>query len=241
MAKIPNSPSEIFQEFSQDMRDVFGEDLISIELFGSGAKGEYIPKKSDINFLVVLTENGIERLSAVMETVKKWHKRRVDVPLFVTREYIESSLDSFPIEFLNMKNYHTLVYGDDVLQDLEIKPEHLRLKCEEQVKGKLLHLREGFLRTGSNKTALKQLLTATVPAFASIFTALLALKQEEIPVKKSEILLKTADVFGLAHSVFADVLGINDKTTTFTKDGLISLTESYIAEIRKLAMIIDKG
>ena len=51
MAKIPRSPDEIFDEFTKDIKDLFGEELLSILLYGSGAKGEYIYKKSDINFL----------------------------------------------------------------------------------------------------------------------------------------------------------------------------------------------
>ena len=97
MTKIPQSPEEIFTEFSNNIKQLFNDDLVSIVLYGSGAKGEYVRKKSDINFLVVLTEDGIKKLSGAFALVKKWNKRNVAVPLFLTREYIESSLDSFPI------------------------------------------------------------------------------------------------------------------------------------------------
>ena len=57
MARIPDKPEEIFQEIILDYKVIFGPDLVSIILYGSGARGEYIPKKSDINFLILLTEN----------------------------------------------------------------------------------------------------------------------------------------------------------------------------------------
>ena len=62
MAKIPDSPESIFEEFTQDVQSVYNSDLTSIVLYGSGAKGEYIPQKSDINFLIVLSQKGIENL-----------------------------------------------------------------------------------------------------------------------------------------------------------------------------------
>jgi len=88
MAKIPKRPEEIFQEFTQDYQAIFRDDLKSIILYGSGARGEYIPKKSDINFLIVLTEVAMDRLRETFPLIRKWRKRRVNIPLFLTDEYI---------------------------------------------------------------------------------------------------------------------------------------------------------
>ncbi len=239
MVKIPHSPEEIFTEFTNDVKTLFDDDLLAIALYGSGAKGEYVYKKSDINFLVVLTEPGMQKISIAFELIKKWNKRKVSTPLFLSREYIDSSLDSFPIEFLNMKKYHKEVYGKDILADLVISREYLRLKCEEQVKGKLLHLREGFLQTLGNRVALEALLTATIPAFASLFTALLEFKNSAIPETKNETILKAAEEFKLDQEIFNRVLAVREKTIKLEKDELVLLTENYIKEIHKLAMIVD--
>ena len=60
MARIPKKPEEIFPEITGDSRKIFGEELISIILYGSGAGEDYIPGKSDLNFLITLTDRGIE-------------------------------------------------------------------------------------------------------------------------------------------------------------------------------------
>ena len=59
MAKAPQNPEEIFSEFTNDYQKIYGTDLLSIVLYGSGARGDYIPGRSDLNFLIVLTEEGI--------------------------------------------------------------------------------------------------------------------------------------------------------------------------------------
>jgi hypothetical protein len=56
MAKIPKTPEEIFPEITADFQKIFGEDLVSIILYGSGAGGDYVPGKSDLNFLITLTD-----------------------------------------------------------------------------------------------------------------------------------------------------------------------------------------
>ena len=241
MAKTPHSPQEIFDEFSKELKDIYGQDLKSIILYGSGAKGDYIPKKSDINFLVILSEQGIAELHKSFQLVEKWQKRKVAVPLFMTESYIASSLDSFPIEFMSMKQNHKLVYGEDILANIEIMNDDLRLECEVQLKGKLLHLREGFLASTGKKRLLQELLAISVPSFTSIFEALLCLRKENLPSQKVDIFNKTAEVFELDKKIFESVFSVRTHSSDLSREELIDLTAKYITEIRKLASIIDKG
>ena len=80
MAKIPNKPEEIFSEITNDFKGIFGNELISIILYGSGARGDYISGISDINFLFILTQKGIEDLSRTLGLVTRWKKRNVATP-----------------------------------------------------------------------------------------------------------------------------------------------------------------
>jgi predicted nucleotidyltransferase len=77
MAKIPNNPKEIFEEITADYKEVFGEGLKGIILYGSATSGSYIPGKSDINFMILVSETGIENLDLAFKTVAKWRKRKV--------------------------------------------------------------------------------------------------------------------------------------------------------------------
>lgn len=240
MAKIPKTPEEIYQEFTGDFQNVFGENLVSIILYGSAARGEYVYKRSDINFLVVLTNQGMESLNRALSLVHKWAKRKVSTPLILTKHYIESSLDSFPIEFLTMKQHHKLVFGEDILESIDVDESHLRLQCERELRGKLLHLREGYLTTNGKTQPIKNLIRRTVPTFASIFTALLHLKGEETGGSKKHIFEKTTDVFGLDKNVFEKVLHIRNNTLKLKGDEINSLMQEYIEQIRKLTNIVDE-
>jgi len=113
MAKI-NKPEEMFSNITEDYKKIYGDDLTSIILYGSAAGKDYRPGKSDLNFIIVLSEEAIDRLGEAVETVSRWRKKNVATPLFMTKSYISSSLDSYPLEFLNMRNGYVLVYGEDV-------------------------------------------------------------------------------------------------------------------------------
>ncbi|MFC1820651.1 hypothetical protein ACFLZG_06160, partial [Thermodesulfobacteriota bacterium] len=81
MKKTVKDPKEIFPEIMDDYKGIFGKDLISIILYGSAAGRDYRPGKSDINFMIVLSEEGIENIDRAFKIVTKWEKRKVAVPL----------------------------------------------------------------------------------------------------------------------------------------------------------------
>lgn len=103
MTRIPDKPQDIFITLTEDYKKAFGNDLVSLIVYGSAAAGYYVKGKSDINLLVILTAEGMERLEDSLPVVKNWRKRSVAVPWVMTREFIWKSLDCYPIEFLNLQ------------------------------------------------------------------------------------------------------------------------------------------
>jgi predicted nucleotidyltransferase len=240
MAKIPEMPEEIFQEFTRDYRDVFGDDLKSIILYGSGARGEYIPKKSDLNFIIVLNESAMDRLREAFPLIHRWRKRRVNTPLFLTEEYITSSLDSFPVEFLNFRDSHILVFGKDVLGELPFDKKSIRLQCERELKGKLLLLREAYLDSEGKTGDLGQAAAASLTAFLSLFRALLFLRDREIPPHNDELITTTAREMGFDENPFMDVLRMKEGKIKARRDEMEGIVERYLREIRGLWKRVDR-
>ncbi|MBN2007818.1 hypothetical protein JW960_00575 [candidate division KSB1 bacterium] len=240
MAKIPKNPPEIFDEFVADMKSIFADDLESILLYGSAAKGLYQYKKSDINFMVIVSEQGIDKLARAIPFVKKWAKRKVSTPLVLTRSYIESSLDSFPMEFAGIQAHHELVFGDDVLKNLAISTDDLRLQCEREMKGKLLHLRGSFLSSSGKSYLLKDLVKKSIADFSVLFSALLKLKGVSSEADRASIVLQTVDTFGLNKDIFQQLMAIAEGKKKPGKQEWASIMENYIHEIRTLARLVDQ-
>ncbi|MGH7598308.1 MAG: hypothetical protein ACREOI_18285 [bacterium] len=240
MKKHPESPETIFKEYVTDWQTAFGRELEAIILYGSAARGEYMPGRSDLNFLVMLTVPGLAKLREGVEITEKWRPAGIAVPLALTRDYIQASLDSFPIEFLDMKLHHRVVFGHDALADLEISPQNLRLQLERELKGKLLHLRQGLLGTGNDREALHELLLRTVPTFAALFEALLFLKGEAIPSARQEIFQKVAGLAGLDGGFVERLFHLQAKDSRLYREELWKIMEDYIAQIEKVATYIDR-
>ena len=97
------------------------QDLIhSIHIVGSALTQDFDTKISDINSVVVLHKMDLKFLEFLAPLGKKYGKKRIAAPLIMTPEYIENSLDVFPLEFFNIKMLHHTVWGEDIFQFLEI-------------------------------------------------------------------------------------------------------------------------
>lgn len=231
-------PDEIFSALVEDYTKLFQNDLVSIILYGSGAGQDYKPGKSDLNFLIILSDNAIDRLDRALDTVSRWRKKNVAIPLFMTQSYIDSSRDSFPLEFLTMKNNYRVVYGNDVLSEISFDMKDVRLQCEREIKGKLLLLREEFMGTEGKPKRIQELIAASVTAFIAIFHGLLYMKGVEIPTTKREIIQKCAQVIPINQDVFMTCLDIKEGKKNYSSD-ITDIFNNYLAEVRKLWNFVD--
>ena len=239
MSRIPKDPEEIFSGIVDDYRQLFGNDLISVILYGSAASGDYIAGKSDINFMVVVSEKGIDSLDQAFDVIAKWKKRGVATPLFLTEEYVRTSLDAFPIEYLNFRNSHVPLYGKDILMDLTVDPHFLRLQCEREIKAKLLLLREAFLETRGKARHLQELVAQSIQAVIAIFNGLLHLTGKELPRHKRDIIRNVCEVFDLDSALFEKLLDIKEKKVKPGDTEMARLFQAYLKEAQKLWKIVD--
>ncbi len=239
MAKSPKDPKEIFPEVIADYRSIFGGDLVSIILYGSATGKDYRPGKSDVNFMIVLSDEGIEGLDRAFGIVKKWRKKGVAIPLFLAEVYVETSLDVFPIEYLNFQRDYVVVFGKDILKGLTFNPEFIRLQCEREIKGKLLILREAFLETSGKGGSLKGVIGQSIPAFIAIFEALLYLKGKDLPKERREIIKNMCETFEMNAGVFEKLLDIKTEKVKLSDTEIMKAFKDYLKEVSELAKTVD--
>jgi predicted nucleotidyltransferase len=239
MARAPKKPEEIFKTFTEDYRSIYGDDLLSIILYGSGASGHYLPGKSDLNFLMILTENRIDELEAAIPAVKRWRKRHVAVPLFMTPSYLNASLDVYPIEFLNMKRHYIVIYGKDYLQDMDFAPAHIRSQLERELRGKIIRLREGYLHTEGNPRRLRELIRVSLTALLSMFKAILHLQGRSAPHGRRELIEAAAQVIAVDPATFLACLEVREGKDHLSASEIQSLFKAYLRDVRLLCNAVD--
>jgi len=216
-----------------------GENIVSIFLYADAAEDGFLPGSSDINSAVVFKDLGFLQLKMSLDLVNKGIRKGIAAPLFLTREHIKSSLDTFPIEFLEMKEKHLLIYGDDLLSELAIETSHIRFICEEQLKGKLIRIRQAYLEIGLRKKGMEALIKESLNSIFPILRSLLRLKGIAPPVKKEEVIESLSETFGVNGDLFLAVLRDTKNDEKIQGESLESFLEKYIIEIEKLALLAD--
>jgi hypothetical protein len=230
---------QTLRHFAEDVKGIYVENLLAIILYGSAASADYVEGRSNINFLVLLTEVTPDELKKCTGRLPEWHKKGISTPLFLDPPYVRSSVDVFPMEFLDMKQRYRLLFGQDFLQGIEVDLEHLRFQCEQELKGKMLKLRQLYLEKSGSEKQLATLLAKSISSFTVHFRALLHLKGISPPHSVDEIFASISR-FGLRTEAIRRVYDLRLGDIALGPVELNALFMDYLSEIQAAANFVDK-
>lgn len=219
---------------------LYKNNILSVNLYGSAIRKDFDPKISAINLLVILKELTFVDLKQGLKLTAKGVKNNIPAPLFLTREHIRSSQDVFPMEFLEMQENYLCVYGEDILSGLAVKTDHLRLFCEEQIKGKLIRIRQAYLEIGLQRRGIEKLLKDSLTALVPVFRNILRIKGIVPPVDKEKVLTAIAGECGLDQEAFLAILRDKNADEKIAGKDAEVYFEKYLEQIQKLASLVDK-
>lgn len=228
------------EEFTEELKKIYVDNLKSVILYGSAASGEYLKKISDFNLLVILERASLSELKKISPLVKKWIKLGNPPPLMFTLERFRSSSDVFPIEFLDIRDCRKILYGFDPFPDLTIETQNLRLELEHELKGKLIQIRERYLTTEGKPKQVKELLIKSFSTFLVLFRNVLRLYGEEPPLKKLVALEKLAAKIPFDLEVFQKIEELRKGNKSIPDIEIETIMERYLKAIETITDTVDK-
>jgi len=231
--------AERFKPFQEEILRHYKDNIQSITITGSALTDDFIPGKSDVNSVFVLGEMDLKFLEILAPLGKKYGKKRIAAPLIMTPEYIETSSDVFPMEFLNIKLLHKTLYGEDIFQNLKIDPSDLRLQCERELKVRLIGLRQGYLSCSGNGKILTNMFIDSFSGYIPLFRSIIVLLGKEPPLRNHDVLTALEEVSGINTRVFRTVLTQKKQKTKLTMEQLNAIFEDYYTALEKLGDITD--
>ena len=230
---------KLLDKFVEDIKESYKENLKAIVLYGSKASSEDSKKYSDFNLLVVLNEIQFKDLKAMHKALIAWIKNGNQPPQLFTSERLKKSSDVFPIEFLDIKSNHKVLFGEDPFSELIINDTNLRHECEFELKGKLLKLRQGYMIFCGKDAKLREFLISTISTFLIVFRYVLQLTGEKPPLKRLEAMELLSKKIGFDHSPFLAIYNMKQGDKEAMKLDLDALTEQYLKEIEKVVDFVD--
>lgn len=240
LEKINPRVSQAVEPFFRDLIEGHAVDLHSIHIIGSSVTPDYHEKRSDINSLVVLRSMDLRFIESLAPLGKRYSKKGIAAPLIMTPEYIRSSLDAFPMEFLDFRLIHETVYGEDILKELVIDAPHLRLQCEREVKSRLIGIRQGYLSSLGDKERIESLLIRSITGCFPLFRAIIHLAGKEPPVRRTEVVGSVREIASFETDILERLLSLKAGEIKPSREELTRIFEEHHTALDMLSGFIDE-
>ena len=219
-----------------DLRVIFAARLTSLVVYGRHAAGT---ASSDlpIHTLTLVDDIGVADLEGCARLARRWQSDGLAVPLMISRREFARSLDVFPLEFGAIISSHRVVFGDDPFDGLTVKDQDVRRACEIGVKGHLLHLREGYVESHGELSAVARLVEASAAALRTLAGNVARLDGQS-PATPAALAAHLTTALGPAHGrVLATVLALGG--TPLAPADAARLFPDYLAAAEALAWYVD--
>jgi hypothetical protein len=209
-------------------REAVGERLLGATLYGSAAGGgagggsagggsaggadapgatEFDPKRSDVNVAFVLSMLAPAELEALHPAFRRWTRLRVTRPLLLSEEDLARSLDTFPLEYLLIRERHETLHGRDYFADLAIDRAALRSEIERLLRTQELGLNWTYLSHAGTTSGAREWAARAATAVAASASGLLHLLGEPVPATRDALIGRAAARFGLEAPALALFFG----------------------------------
>jgi hypothetical protein len=232
-------PEKKLEEFVRRMKAAAGTNLESVILYGSAVAGDFHPEFSNLNLFCVLRDSSFAALEALAPVAQWWEGEKQPPPLFMTRAELRCSSDIFTIELLDMKQYHRVLEGEDVLKDLEVPLHPHGIQVEYELREKLLLLRQGLVLVSGDRKRMGDLLVRSVSSFVTLFRHALMVLGQEAPVGKRATLEAVAGRLKLDTSAIEQVLDVREKKANPKKLDVNDLFARYLGVVEQVANAVD--
>ncbi len=184
---------------------------------------------------VIILDSDPDSLLEKLDGLRDYcRKTRLPFPLVVDRQFVLSSLDSYPLEFLDIisSRYQNLFAKEDVLAALTFSTADLRLQMEREVKSKWLLTRLTVLEQNPKPKVLAETLSMSIRAIIPVFKGLCYIANRPIPVEPLDLIAQAKDVSKLDLSALGQWLNL-DKAD-------INIVKSYLAILSTLMQYLEK-
>jgi predicted nucleotidyltransferase len=230
---------ELINEFVDKLRTAAGDNLASVILYGSAAEGEFHPEYSDLNLLCIVRDTSFACLTRIADPVEWWRKKKHHPPLVLTAKELSDTADVFSIEFVDMKQRYRVLYGEDVLRDLNV-PMHLhRAQLEYELREKLFLLRQHIMLAGNNEKQLWEVMLNSLSSFTTLFRHVLTELGEPGRKHSRDAVQELASRLNFDPSAFVQLMDVRAGKADRKQFRAAEVASRYLAVIEQVSVVVD--
>jgi predicted nucleotidyltransferase len=194
---------EKLTEIVRRLQEAAGDNLQSIVLYGSGARGDFHAHKSDLNLLCILKSTKAAELLRIASVVRWWSGiLHEPPPRIFTQEELVHSADVFAVELLDIGEAHRVLFGNDPIAGIDVPMNLHRAQVEHELRTSLQKLRDHFLRASESESQLREIYSKSISSITVLLRHVLIALGEDSPAEKSEVYRRIEELTGAEASAF---------------------------------------
>jgi len=237
---LPGDTQKLLQTYVKEVTGTFGEQMEGLLLYGSAVRGEFLPGRSNLNILLLVSSYDSAVLKQYSALHRRWSKEQIMVPLFLTEEELRLSATVFPLEFLEIQEQHRVLSGRDPFIGFHVKTDRLRDAVVQGFASHLVRLRQRYVEGGGGDEATTILLPLSITSILPLLRGVQRLLGRP-PLAHSD-----AVISDVAEQLKLDLQGLLD--VWLLKRGQISpgphevprLFDRYLQTVTRLTRAVEQ-
>ena len=231
---LSDEMKETLERYLTGLQKTWRDELEGILLFGSVARGDFVADRSNINLLVMFRQISVSLLQSGKKLHQQWGKHHIIAPLMMTQNDMRQSCQLFPLEFLQMKDHHVLLLGQNPFDHLQIGEESLARQCEQELMSNLLRVRQRFVEGEGRQEAIQALLILSITSVIPCLRGILHVVGQSSQGTDKQILDRLPLGIQFDPNVMFEVLNMKRGTTSPGSLEWIKVYERYLENLGSL-------
>ncbi|MEW6659112.1 MAG: hypothetical protein AB1424_10670 [Thermodesulfobacteriota bacterium] len=225
--------------FFQEILEAAAAQIHSLYLVGGVLTEDYREGAAKIDSVIILKKMDLSFLDVLAPLGRKYGKQGMAAPLIMDSTYLCNSVDVFPLEFLNFKLLHQVLYGEDLLAGLEIDRQELRYQCERELKGKLIWLHRIYVSAMGDRKVLAGDIVRHFAGYLPLFRGILSLLGREPAGGVKKTLEELTQATGLETAVFEEIYALKKNLAQPSPEEISQMFGKFYRATERLAEVVD--
>jgi len=215
--KLSESYKEKLIHFVYSINEILKHDEFRcFALYGDILGDNFKEGVCDAGFLIIASEVGIGLYEKLHIPVQCAAAELRVVPLIMTYEELLLSADVFPVKFLEIKGSYAILTGEDLLAELDIPTENIRLHCEQELRNFSLRVRNDFINMFPDEFNMYNTLVKYLPELLPIIKFFVEFRSGKKFSKISEALTCLKEEFCISYEAINDMMALRKNNSVQT-------------------------
>lgn len=172
---LPTNVSTTLSTFIAAAKKAFGDQMLSVVLYGSGAEGKLRPT-SDVNLILVLSafDRGLaDQLREPLRLAQAAIKLRV---MFLLEDELKPASQAFAVKFADIVRRRLVLYGKDPFASVSVSRNDAIFRLKQTLLNLTLRLREAYIARSLREEQLSSVIADAAGPLRSCASTLLELE-----------------------------------------------------------------